>query len=147
MGYIIKDLLELPSIKDASKTVLGENQLNMEVSWGHILEVHHYIDELLDGKEMILTTDVGLLDIQAAADFLQQLNEANISCLVIEVLPVNLEVADWMAELVKNVSFPIIILHEIVRFIDITRECNTLIINKDNQLKTYVEKVNEIENA
>lgn len=147
MEYKIKDLLELPSLSEVSKTILNEALLDRDVSWVHIMEVQRHIDDLLDGNELILTTGIGLPDKQSVSEFLQHLSDSNIACLAIEVLPENAQIASWMTELAGNLPFPIIIIQEIVRFIDITRECNTLIISRNNQLETYTTKVKEIDDA
>jgi purine catabolism regulator len=144
MGYSIRNLLNLPTLKSASKTIVGEQYLDREVSWVHILEVQQNIDELLDGNEMILTTGVGIEDKQAATDFLRQLIDCKAAGLLLEIMSPNQQVGDWMLQLGKEHEFPVIVLKDIIRFIDITRECNTLIISENKQLKTYEQRAWEI---
>ncbi|WP_235847643.1 PucR family transcriptional regulator [Paenibacillus tuaregi] len=136
----VKEVLERHHFKHAY-IAAGEKGLNRPVRWVHIIEVIDF-EELLQGEEMILTTgaafkkDIGLFQL-----YMNQLIKRNVSCLCIEMGHyVNSVLEEWIT-LAEEHELPLIIFPQSVRFIDITQDIHSYLINQHHQVLRGLEKV------
>ncbi|ETT81547.1 PucR family transcriptional regulator ligand-binding domain-containing protein [Viridibacillus sp. FSL R5-0477] len=128
----IQDILERKSFKSA-KVIAGSKGLSNQVKWSHILEIKEF-ETLINGGELILTTGVGLqLDLTTQISYLENLIEKNAAGMCIEIGPYFKEIPIELIKLADEHDFPLIIFEEVVRFVDITQDLHTLIINQHHQ--------------
>lgn len=141
----VRELLELPPLCQKAAVVAGEAYLDRPVNWVHILEVCDNISEPLDGNEMILTTGVGLVTEELTRAFLKRLIDCGCACLCIETASQHLSITPWMQEFAQANQFPLLELDGIVRFLDITRACNSFIIqNETPHMDIFQRKLAEL---
>lgn len=142
MGTVLKltigDILKRQYFKEA-RVVAGNNGLNRIIKWVHIMEVTE-IGQLLNGNELILSTGVGWKEDQnLSLSFLQQLIENNASGLCIELGKHSNRLSEKMIDYAEQNDFPLIIFNHEVRFIDLTQDLNTLIIDNQYKIMTDLE--------
>lgn len=142
----IADILDNTHFKKA-QLIAGFKGLNNGIKWVHVLEVTN-AQKLLKGHELILTTGVSFNKKKAEFhQFVQGLIEANCSGLCIEYGDYIQSVPEEIIALANQHQFPIIVFHEEVRFVEITQDLHTLIINhqysKMSQLENYSQILNK----
>jgi purine catabolism regulator len=135
----IRDILQRPYFQGAT-VYASEKALQRIVEWVHILEVTE-VGKLLNGNELILTT--GLIwqyNEEMSLSFLQQIIDRNASGLCIEIGRVVASIPDAMKQMADEADFPLILIYHDIRYIDITRDIHTWIIN------LQYKKIAELEN-
>jgi purine catabolism regulator len=135
----IRDILQRPYFQ-GSTVYASEKALQRTVEWVHILEVAE-VGQLLNGNELILTT--GLIwqhNEEMSLSFLQQIMDRNASGLCIEIGRVINSIPDAMRQMAEKADFPLILIDHDIRYIDITRDIHTWIINLQHK------KIAELEN-
>ena len=142
----IIDILTNIHFKQA-ELVAGFNGKHNTIKWVHVLEVMN-AQKLLKGQELILTTGVSFKqDSVLFQQFVHGLIEADCSGLCIEYGDSVRNVPEEVIALANLHHFPIIVFHEEVRFVEITQELHTLIINhqysKMTQLENYSQLLNK----
>lgn len=134
----MKDIFTREHFKHA-KVLAGSGGLDRVIRWVHVLEVEDF-GSLIHGRELILTTGVGLhLDSSAQLKFVRQLIESNAAGICIEKGPYFQEIHHDILELADTNDFPIIMFEETVKFVDITQELHSLIINRHHDLLRYLD--------
>ena len=142
----IADILTNIHFKKA-QLLAGNNGIRNLIKWVHVLEVTN-AQKLLKGHELILTTGVSFNKNPAEFHrFVLGLIEANCSGLCIEYGDYIQSVPEEILALANQHQFPIIVFHEEVRFVEITQDLHTLIINhqyaKMSQLENYSQILNK----
>jgi purine catabolism regulator len=136
----VQDILDRPIFIEA-EVQAGSGGLNREIKWVHIMEVTE-IRKLLNGNELILTTGVGWHEKQQTAlSFLKQLIDAGAAGMCIELGTYTSGIPKEMVEFADEHNFPLIVFNKEVRFIDITQDLNTLLINKHYKMVADLEKI------
>ncbi|GAB7388747.1 PucR family transcriptional regulator ligand-binding domain-containing protein [Bacillaceae bacterium] len=136
----VGDVLKRPLFAKA-RLVAGKNGLGRKIRWVHILEVADF-DALIHGEEMILSTGVGLHGGSATKRaFLEKLIKHGASCLCLELGQYFDNVSAEMVEIANRHAFPILVFHETVRFVDITQDLHSLIINRHQQMLEKLDKI------
>lgn len=136
----VYDVLRRPLFQKA-KVVAGKGGLNRRIRWAHILEVSNF-ETLVHGEELILTTGVGFhKNVASKSEYLQNLIKHGVSCLCIELGQYFDSVTDEMIEIANLQSFPIIVFNETIRFIDITHDLHSLIINYHYKMLQQLEEI------
>ncbi len=134
----IRHVLERKSFQGA-RLIAGHEGLDREVKWSHVLEVQD-LDSLINGGELILTTGVGLqLDLMTQFHYVKKLIDRQVSCLCIEIGPYFEEIPEEIIKLADFHAFPIIIFEKKVRFVDITQDLHTYIINQHHQMLSQLD--------
>lgn len=134
----VKDIFTREHFKHA-KVLAGSGGLDRVIRWVHVLEVEDF-GSLIHGGELILTTGVGLqLDFSAQLKFVRQLIASNAAGICIERGPYFQEIHQEILELADKNDFPIIMFEETVKFVDITQELHSLIINRHHDLLRYLD--------
>ncbi|WP_035155144.1 PucR family transcriptional regulator ligand-binding domain-containing protein, partial [Cohnella thermotolerans] len=135
----VRDILQRPYFQ-GSTVYASEKALQRVVEWVHILEVAE-VGHLLNGNELILTT--GLVwqhNEEMSLSFLRQIMDRNASGLCIEIGRVINGIPDAMIRMAEQADFPLILITHEIRYIDITRDIHTWIINLQQK------KIAELEN-
>lgn len=134
----VEDVLSRPLFHNA-QIVAGERGLQRKIRWVHVMEVSQF-DALLHGEEMILTTGVGLSTMPAKT-YVEKLIESRVSCLCIELGHSLSSVSEEMIELADRHDFPLIVFSKTVRFVDITQDLHSLILNQHHKMLEDLEVV------
>lgn len=135
----VGDILDRPIFRNC-KVVAGKNGLWRRIRWVHILEVSQ-VDMLIHGEEMILSTGVGLAGETSKEEYLTKLIHNGASCLCIEQGQYFEHATLEMIKIADENSFPLIIFPEKVRFVDITQDLHSLIINRHHQMLEQLETI------
>lgn len=133
-GIPVKELLKTKHFRRNCQVIAGKKGLSNPVSWVHVLEIRDAVKESVNGKELILTTGIGFETKETALHFMKELIGQGVAGLCIETALYYPEVDQELIELAEEHDFPLIIITEISRFVDISRELNTMIINHDTEL-------------
>lgn len=136
----VHEALSRPLFQKA-QLVAGNKGLNRQIRWVHILEITHF-EKLIYGQEMILTTGLGFnLDALSSVTFMEKLIEQNASCLCIEIGPYFEKVSDELIALADQAGFPLILFPHTVRYVDITQDLHSLIINRHHRMLQELESI------
>ncbi|RKQ34690.1 PucR family transcriptional regulator [Oceanobacillus halophilus] len=143
----VKDILSRDLFKNAV-VVSGKGGLNREIKWTHILESGD-IESFINGGELILTTGSGIaFDAPEGITHLDKLVKKNVAGVVIELGTHVKKIAPEIIQYGNDHNLPLITFNEIVKFVDITQDLHTVIVNHHhqmlNQLYTFSEKINEL---
>ncbi|MDI2588828.1 PucR family transcriptional regulator [Psychrobacillus sp. NEAU-3TGS] len=142
----VRDVLARDSFKCA-RVIAGESGLGRQVKWSHVLEVNDF-ESLINGGEMILTTGGGLqLDLPKQLAYLKKLIEKDVACICIELGIYFKEIPTELIELANKHSFPIVIFEHTVKFVDITQDLHTFIINQHHQMLSQLDMLSRKFNA
>ncbi|MHA6260937.1 PucR family transcriptional regulator [Sporosarcina sp. CAU 1771] len=136
----VQAVLTRDSFKTA-KLVAGFNGIDRTVKWSHILETNEF-NSLINGGELILTTGVGLQhDLSSQLEYVKNLIEKGVACLCIEIGTFVKKISPEVIELANQQKFPIIIFEEIVKFVDITQDLHSFIINQHHEMLSQLDKL------
>jgi len=136
----VHDILQRPLFQNA-KVVAGVDGLARRVRWVHILEVSNF-DQLINGEELILTTGISFhSDPSYAVSYVEELAKQNASCLCIELGKFFDKVPEAMIEAANRHQLPLIIFPHTVRFVDITQDLHSMIINSHHRILQELESV------
>ena len=139
---LVRDVLKRKHFESA-KLIAGQQGLNRQVLWTHILEIKDF-DTLINGGELILTTGVGLqLERETQIAYLQNLIRNGAAGLCIEIGDYFNYVPVELVTMANAHDFPIIIFEEVVRFIDITQDLHTYIINQHQLALTQLDTLSK----
>ncbi|TQR20555.1 PucR family transcriptional regulator [Psychrobacillus vulpis] len=134
----VRDVLKRKTFISA-KVIAGSKGLSRQVKWSHILETKEF-ESFINGGELILTTGVGLqLDLSTQIKYLENLIEKNAAGMCIEIGTYFKEIPIELIHLAEKHDFPLIIFKEIVKFVDITQDLHTLIINQHHQMLSQLD--------
>ncbi|TLS38617.1 PucR family transcriptional regulator [Pseudalkalibacillus caeni] len=138
--FTVNQALEHPLFQKA-RVVAGHSGLNKQIRWVHILEISNF-DTLIRGEEMILATGIGLQQTVASkTEYLKRLISHGAACLCIEIGHYFDSVSEELIRIANEHEFPIIEFRETVRFVDITQEFHSLIINQQYKMLQALEKI------
>ncbi|WP_150270121.1 PucR family transcriptional regulator [Paenibacillus tepidiphilus] len=136
----IRDALKRPLFAEA-EAIGGRAGLSRAIRWVHVLESAGF-DGLIHGEEMILTTGIGMsTDLPSALTFMQNLIEKNAACLCIELGTYFSSIPQEMTDLANAHDFPLIVFTRTVRFVDITLDLHSLIINRHHRMLQELESI------
>ncbi|WP_233192350.1 PucR family transcriptional regulator [Sporosarcina sp. P26b] len=147
LSLTVQDVLARDTFKHA-RLLAGKNGLDRQVRWSHILEVSDF-SSLVNGGEIILTTGIHLqLDTETQLHYIKQLIELNVACLCVEIGVHLSEVQQDIIDFADDQNFPIIIFEKSVKFVDISQDLHTVIINRHyemlSKIDTLSRKFNEL---
>ncbi|MDF2922246.1 MAG: hypothetical protein K0R57_1160 [Paenibacillaceae bacterium] len=119
----------------------GAGGLDRQIRWVHILETPS-LEKLINGNEMILTTGIGFnLDAATSVSFMEKLIAQNASCLCIEIGAYFQAVPEELLALADRCHFPLILFPDTVRYVDITQDLHSLIINRHYRTLRELESI------
>lgn len=138
--FTVRDALKRPLFAEA-ELIGGKNGLNRAIRWVHVLESASF-ERLIHGEEMILTTGMGVsVDLPASLSFMHNLIDKNAACLCIELGEYFCKIPQEMIDLANSHDFPLIIFTRTVRFVDITLDLHSLIINRHHRMLQELESI------
>ncbi|MBO1909978.1 PucR family transcriptional regulator ligand-binding domain-containing protein, partial [Microvirga sp. 3-52] len=124
---------------NCAKVIAGAKGLDRQVKWSHILETTEF-ESLINGGELILTTGVGLqLDLASQTKYIKRLIEKGVAGICIEKGSSFKKVPKEIIALADEFNFPIIVFEKIVKFVDITQDLHTFIINQHHQMLSQLD--------
>ncbi|TXK81845.1 PucR family transcriptional regulator [Paenibacillus sp. N3.4] len=136
----VQEVLDRPVFQHAYLAA-GKKGLQRLVRWVHIIEVIQF-EQLLQGGEMILTTGAAFKhDTESFMTYLKQLIKRNVSCLCIEMGHYLSSIPEAWIAAAEDYDFPLIIFPQAVRFIDITQDIHSLVINQHHKALQDLEKI------
>ncbi|MDN4074466.1 PucR family transcriptional regulator [Fictibacillus terranigra] len=142
LNITMNDVLKRNTFSKA-KIAAGSKGLNRLVKWVHVMEVTQ-IGNLLNGNELILSTGMAWKDNeQVFLSFVLELIELNVSGLCIELGTQLSAVPSCILETAEKHGFPIILFEEEVRFIDITQDLHTYLIQQHYEMITKLESFSQ----
>ena len=129
----VREILERPYFRNA-EVIAGARALDRLVKWVHIMEVTK-VGRLLNGGELILSTGIGWQEEEdVGVAFLRQLIDSNAAGLCLELGTYTKITPERMKELAIRSDFPLILFHEEVRYVDITRDLHTFFVNRQHRM-------------
>ncbi|WCT56543.1 PucR family transcriptional regulator ligand-binding domain-containing protein [Paenibacillus kyungheensis] len=138
--FTIEDAMTRPLFAQA-EVIGGSRGISNSVRWVHILESSNF-ESLIHGEEMILTTGIQFhSQLTTALEFMDNLIQKKAACLCIELGDFFQTIPVEMIELADRYDFPLIIFKETVRFVDITLDLHSLIINHHHRMLQKLERI------
>nr|WP_225726396.1 MULTISPECIES: PucR family transcriptional regulator [unclassified Nocardia] len=124
----VADVLAMPVVRAARPEVVGGGALDRPVRWVHVIDLPA-VAELLVGGELVLTTGQALAHGDAATvDYLNALAAADVSGLVVELGSFVPELPPIVAKTADALGLPVIALHRVTRFVEITEAVHRMIV-------------------
>ncbi|MDF2924315.1 MAG: hypothetical protein K0R57_3229 [Paenibacillaceae bacterium] len=134
----VAEVLQRPLFQGV-RILAGRNGLNRRVRWVHIVEVSSF-ETLMDGEELVLTTGIAFSsDGGFSVRYLEQLIQQNVSCLCVELGHSLYSVPEQLIEAADANDFPLLVFPGAVRFVDITQDLHSLIINRHHKMLQELE--------
>lgn len=126
---------------EGARLVAGAAGLYRRIRWVHILEITNF-ETLIHGEEMILTTGMGFAGkADSPLAFMRGLVGRRAACLCIELGPNFPEVPRELQELADRHAFPLIVFPRTVRYVDITQDLHSAIINRHHLMLQELERL------
>jgi PucR family transcriptional regulator, purine catabolism regulatory protein len=127
----VSQVLALEPFQDAEPELLaGPAGLDNPVRWVHSSEIYE-ISPLLSGRELLLTTGLGLAGSDAGArrHYIREIADTGLSALAMEVGRTFTTVPPELVDEARKHSLPLIALNRVVPFIRMSEAANTAIIH------------------
>jgi hypothetical protein len=128
----LREILSFDVLGSADPQVLsGDGELGRPVRWVHSSEIYE-IGPLLTGGELLLTTGLGLVGVDAGArrHYLRELEERGVAGVAVEVGRSFPEVPYELVDEGRRRGFPLVALRRVVPFIRIAEAANTAIVTR-----------------
>ncbi|MEV0292855.1 PucR family transcriptional regulator [Nocardia sp. NPDC050710] len=124
----VADVLAMPVVRAGRPVVVGGGALDRPVRWVHVSDIPD-VAELLVGGELILTTGQALTRGDAATvDYLTSLAAAGVAGVVVELGSFVPELGPVVARTADALGLPVIALHRVTRFVEITEAVHRVIV-------------------
>ncbi|PIC64647.1 PucR family transcriptional regulator [Sporosarcina sp. P13] len=138
LALTVQDVLARETFTHA-KVIAGGNGLDRQVKWSHVLEVSDF-SSLVNGGEIILTTGIHLpSDAVTQLHYIKQLIELDVACLCVEIGKYFSEVQPDVIDFANEQNFPIVIFEKTVKFVDISQDLHTFIINRHYEMLSKID--------
>lgn len=142
----IKEVMNRPIFKRAH-IAAGEKGLHRQVGWVHVLEITK-ISPYLSRGDLILSTGLWLKFEQERKEYLLQLIQSEAAGLCVEFGTSIDHIPADILELADEHGFPIIVFDKPVRFVEITQDIHSYLINRQHQLlkdlENYSRKIQQL---
>ena len=133
MAFTVQDLLDLPVMATARpEPLVGADLDRRPVRWIHSSEIYE-IWSLLKGGEALLTTGLGLVGRSPAAvdAYCRNLADRNVAVLMLELGRTFPVPPQHLVEAAATNGLPLVALHGVVPFIDITETVHPLLLETE----------------
>jgi len=128
----IDNILKRELFRD-SILVAGEEGKSREIKWTHILEMDDF-DSFINGGELILTTGSNIsFDSAEGISKVKKLIKSHVAGICVELGTHVKKIHPTIIEIANQHHFPIIVFSETVKFVDITQDLHTIIINSHHE--------------
>ncbi|MCM3791101.1 PucR family transcriptional regulator ligand-binding domain-containing protein [Domibacillus indicus] len=129
----INEILKRETFRNA-RLLAGTKGLHRPIKWSHILEVKDF-DMLINGGELILTTGISFPDdILTQLDYISRLIAKQAAGLCIEFGSSVTSLPSEVLSFADQHHFPIIVFEKTVKFVDITHDLHTMLINRHQRM-------------
>ncbi|MET8874654.1 PucR family transcriptional regulator [Nocardia sp. NPDC004604] len=124
----VADVLAMPVVRAGEPQVVGGGSLDRPVRWVHVSDLPD-VAELLVGGELMLTTGLALTDgDESTVAYLRSLAAAGVAGLVVELGDAVPELPRVVVELADELELPVVALHRVTRFVEITEAVHRVIV-------------------
>ncbi|WP_433525726.1 PucR family transcriptional regulator [Nocardia pseudovaccinii] len=124
----VADVLAMPVVRAGEPEVVGAAALDRPVRWVHVSDLPE-VAELLVGGELMLTTGLALTGSdESTVTYLNSLAAAGVAGLVVELGEAVPRLSSIVAETADALGLPVIALHRITRFVEITEAVHRVIV-------------------
>lgn len=127
----VQEALDLPVFRGKYRILAGRAGLLRQVNWAHVIEVNGPDQESAE-HILVLTTGVSWNTPERALGTLQAMIRGGAAALCIDTATYFNQIPQEMVDLAEQNGFPLIIFPFEMRFGDITREINTMVVEKSN---------------
>ncbi|WP_433593593.1 PucR family transcriptional regulator [Nocardia sp. CA-145437] len=139
----VADVLAMPVVRAGLPEVAGGGPLDRPVRWVHVSELAD-VAKLLVGRELILTTGQALTGSDAeTVAYLESLAAAGVSGLVVELGTSVREFTPVVARTADRLGLPVVALHRVVRFVEITEAVHRVIVADQYEELEFARTVHE----
>jgi purine catabolism regulator len=136
----VHDILQRPVFREA-QLAAGAGGVHRTVRWLHILEVLD-VAALIHGNELVLTTGTGFhQSTDKLTAFVEQLFRSGAAGLCIELGTSIQEIPAAVIRFADENEFPVIVFPSQVRFVDLTQDVHSFILNRQHTMLDDLEKV------
>ncbi|MDO7907118.1 PucR family transcriptional regulator [Paenibacillus sp. JX-17] len=134
----IRDMLKRPIFQRA-RLAAGAGGIERRVGWVHVLEITR-VQPFVNPNDLILSTGLWLKrDTAERLEYMEQLMMQDAAGLCVEFGTSIDQVPQEVMELADQHDFPLIIFEQPVRFVEITQDIHSLLINRQHQLLRDLE--------
>ena len=137
----LRELLRRPAFQGA-ELLAGRAGLDVPVRWVHVGEIPD-IARYLRGQELILSTGVGLRQPHDRRRYLERLADCRVAGVCIELGRYLRSIPDDMLRLADRLALPLVTFPTPVRFVDITRDVHSLILQGEQQALVSLQQLAE----
>ncbi|WP_063045540.1 PucR family transcriptional regulator [Nocardia pseudovaccinii] len=124
----VADVLAMPVVRAGEPEVVVAAALDRPVRWVHVSDLPE-VAELLVGGELMLTTGLALTGSdESTVMYLNSLAAAGVAGLVVELGEAVPRLSPIVAETADALGLPVIALHRITRFVEITEAVHRVIV-------------------
>lgn len=144
----VAEALRLPALAAGQPRVIaGESRLDGVVRWVHVTEQTDPAS-ILEGGELVLTTGLSLpADPVRLRDYVDQLADIGAACLVIELGRRYQRLPGELVAACRSRELPLVSLARGVKFIKVTQELHTLILDRQGEALRRSHRVHDAFNA
>ncbi|MVU76723.1 PucR family transcriptional regulator [Nocardia sp. ET3-3] len=143
MHLTVADVVAMPVVRAGLPELVGGGSLDRPVRWVHVSELPD-VAKLLVGRELILTTGQALAGSDAATvGYLEALAAAGVSGLVVELGTYVRELPPVVGATADRLGLPVVALHEVVRFVEITEAVHRVIVADQYDELEFARTVHE----
>lgn len=143
MSLTLGQVLEEPVVQLAKPEVLhGHHLLGRTVRWVHTSEIFE-IGSLLRGGEVLIVSGLGLVGAGngALTAYVDRLADRGASALFFELGRTFDQVPQAVVEAAGRADLPLVALHEIVPFVDITYAIHRLLMRQETENALWIEEI------
>ena len=140
----LRSVLASTALRPGRPEVLsGADRLDVPVRWVHVAEVSD-IASLLRGGELILSTGLAMRGPEErAVQYVEELVGAGAAGLVVELGAEFPALPDEVVTSARSSGFPLVVLHERVRFVEVTEEVHRAIVAEQLEHVEFSRAVHE----
>jgi PucR family transcriptional regulator, purine catabolism regulatory protein len=139
----LKDVLELPVFRRSlAEVIAGEEGLDRELRWAHVIEMADPSD-LLKGGELVLTTGIGTGDQERDQErWIGSLIEQGVAAVAVELGSTWRErVPEPVVRACAEAGVPLVAFRRSVRFVEITEAVHAAVVNSQFELLRRGEEI------
>ncbi|GGK42201.1 PucR family transcriptional regulator [Nocardia camponoti] len=128
MLLTVADVVATPVVQAGEPEIVSGVNLDRAVRWVHVSDQAD-IANVLVGAELILTTGQALAAPESARErYLRSLADAGVAGLVVELGSYVSELGPVVADTARELGLPVIALHRVTRFVEITEAVHRVIV-------------------